>query len=67
MMGEFQIEKKNIIIMKKYILKERELISEMVKEERRGVQVDIVVKGVKNMKMVEREMREKFDKILREG
>jgi len=53
--------------MTPYLLPDRELISALVTAARRGVEVDIVVPGNNNLKLVDCAMRAQFDQLLRDG
>ena len=51
--------------MSPYFLPDRELISALVTAARRGVEVDIVVPAINNLKLVDRAMTAQFDQILK--
>lgn len=65
LMGAFSVAQKHIRIMSPYFLPDRELISALVTAARRGVEVDIVVPSVNNLKLVDRAMTAQFDQILK--
>ena len=67
LIGAFSLAEKHIHIMTPYLLPDRELISALVTAARRGVEVDIVVPGNNNLKLVDRAMRAQFDQLLRDG
>lgn len=67
LIGAFSVAEKHIHIMTPYLLPDRELISALVTAARRGVEVDIVVPGNNNLKLVDRAMRAQFDQLLRDG
>ncbi|AQT46360.1 phospholipase D-like domain-containing protein [Bartonella choladocola] len=67
LIGAFSLAEKHIRIMTPYLLPDRELISALVTAARRGVDVDIVVPGNNNLKLVDRAMRAQFDQLLRDG
>ncbi len=51
--------------MSPYFLPDRELISAIVTAARRGVEVDVVVPAINNLKLVDRAMTAQFDQILK--
>jgi cardiolipin synthase len=65
LMGAFSIAQTRIRIMSPYFLPDRELISALVTAARRGVEVDIVVPAINNLKLVDRAMTAQFDQILK--
>jgi cardiolipin synthase len=65
LMGAFSIAQSRIRIMSPYFLPDRELISALVTAARRGVEVDIVVPAINNLKLVDRAMTAQFDQILK--
>lgn len=65
LVGAFSIARKSIRIMSPYFLPDRELISALVTAAMRGVQVDIVVPSVNNLKLVDRAMTAQFDQLLK--
>jgi cardiolipin synthase len=65
LMGAFSIAQSRIRIMSPYFLPDRELISALVTAARRGVEVDIVVPSINNLKLVDRAMTAQFDQILK--
>lgn len=65
LMGAFSVAQQHIRIMSPYFLPDRELISALVTAARRGVEVDIVVPSVNNLKLVDRAMTAQFDQILK--
>ncbi|HMF66994.1 MAG TPA: phosphatidylserine/phosphatidylglycerophosphate/cardiolipin synthase family protein [Phyllobacterium sp.] len=65
LMGAFSIAQTRIRIMSPYFLPDRELISALVTAARRGVEVDIVVPSINNLKLVDRAMTAQFDQILK--
>lgn len=67
LIGAFSLAEKHIRIMTPYLLPDRELISALVTAARRGVEVDIVVPGNNNLKLVDRAMRAQFDQLLCDG
>ena len=67
LIGAFSLAEKHIRIMTPYLLPDRELISGLVTAARRGVEVDIVVPGNNNLKLVDRAMRAQFDQLLQDG
>ncbi len=64
LMGAFSVAQSHIRIMSPYFLPDRELISALVTAARRGVEVDIVIPAVNNLKLVDRAMTAQFDQIL---
>ena len=67
LIGAFSLAERHIRIMTPYLLPDRELISALVTAARRGVEVDIVVPGNNNLKLVDCAMRAQFDQLLRDG
>ncbi|MFB2552126.1 phospholipase D-like domain-containing protein [Ensifer soli] len=65
LMGAFSVAHRSIRIMSPYFLPDRELISALVTAARRGVEVDIVVPGNNNLRLVDRAMTSQFDQVLR--
>ncbi len=65
LMGAFSVAHSRIRIMSPYFLPDRELISALVTAARRGVEVDIVVPSVNNLKLVDRAMTAQFDQLLK--
>jgi len=65
LVGAFSIARKSIRIMSPYFLPDRELISALVTAAMRGVQVDIIVPSVNNLKLVDRAMTAQFDQLLK--
>jgi cardiolipin synthase A/B len=65
LMGAFSVAQSRIRIMSPYFLPDRELISALVTAARRGVEVDIVVPSINNLKLVDRAMTAQFDQILK--
>ncbi|MCX8281789.1 phospholipase D-like domain-containing protein [Phyllobacterium sp. 0TCS1.6C] len=65
LMGAFSIAQSHIRIMSPYFLPDRELISALVTAARRGVEVDIVIPSINNLKLVDRAMTAQFDQILK--
>jgi cardiolipin synthase len=65
LMGAFSVAQTRIRIMSPYFLPDRELISALVTAARRGVEVDIVVPAINNLKLVDRAMTAQFDQILK--
>ncbi|PSH67732.1 cardiolipin synthase [Phyllobacterium brassicacearum] len=65
LMGAFSIAQTRIRIMSPYFLPDRELISAIVTAARRGVEVDVVVPAINNLKLVDRAMTAQFDQILK--
>nr|WP_245295106.1 phospholipase D-like domain-containing protein [Pararhizobium antarcticum] len=64
LVGAFSIARKSIRIMSPYFLPDRELISALVTAAMRGVEVDIIVPSVNNLKIVDRAMTAQFDQLL---
>jgi cardiolipin synthase len=67
LVGAFSIARKSIRIMSPYFLPDRELISALSTAALRGVQVDIVVPSLNNLKLVDRAMTAQFDQLLKSG
>jgi len=65
LMGACSIARYSILIKTPYLLPDRELVSALVTAARRGVEVDILVPGRNNFKLVDRAMRAQFDQLLR--
>ncbi|MHA6643435.1 phospholipase D-like domain-containing protein [Mesorhizobium sp. A623] len=65
LMGAFSVARKSIRIMSPYFLPDRELIVALTTAARRGVDIDIVVPSVNNLKLVDRAMTAQFDQVLR--
>lgn len=66
-MGAFSVARRRIRIMSPYFLPDRELISALVTACMRGVEVDIIVPGVNNLRLVDRAMTAQFDQTLKGG
>ncbi|MCP8896643.1 phosphatidylserine/phosphatidylglycerophosphate/cardiolipin synthase family protein [Shinella daejeonensis] len=67
LMGAVSIAKRHIHIMSPYFLPDRELISAIATAARRGVEIDIVVPAVNNLKLVDLAMTAQFDQLLKAG
>jgi cardiolipin synthase len=63
--GAFSIARKSILIMSPYFLPDRELISALNTAALRGVDVNIIVPGENNLKIVDRAMTAQFDQLLK--